>query len=177
MNRLIGFKLFLMMVLEFFIWGCWLPLIYGYLPSLHFTPVEQSWILNTFPIAAIIGMFFSNQYADRHFAAEKFLGLQPSRGRSGHSAAGLHPVLLALLRADAPALPALRADAFHRQFDRLRQHEGPAKGVRPGARGRRHRLDSRRLALHFHPGGLGQGPRRPPAGPRCIGSAPCSVPG
>ncbi len=30
-------------------------------------------ILNAFPVAAIIGMFFSNQYADRHFSAERFL--------------------------------------------------------------------------------------------------------
>src|SRR3954466_4458083 len=67
------FKLFIMMVLEFFIWGAWLPLIFGYLPSLNFSPAEQSWILNAFPIAAIVGMFFSNQYADRHFAAEQFL--------------------------------------------------------------------------------------------------------
>lgn len=62
-----------MMVLEFVIWGAWLPLIYGYLPSLNFTPLQQSWILNAFPIAAIVGMFFSNQFADRNFAAEKFL--------------------------------------------------------------------------------------------------------
>jgi len=73
MNASIRFRLFLMMILEFFIWGCWLPLIYGYLPSLKFSPAEQAWILNAFPIAAIFGMFFSNQYADRHFAAEKFL--------------------------------------------------------------------------------------------------------
>jgi nucleoside transporter len=73
MNKAIRFKLFLMMVLEFFIWGAWLPLIFGYLPSLGFTPPQQSWILNAFPIAAIVGMFFSNQFADRNFAAEKFL--------------------------------------------------------------------------------------------------------
>jgi nucleoside transporter len=73
MNTSIRFRLFLMMVLEFFIWGAWLPLIFGYLPSLGFSPGEQSWILNTFPIAAIVGMFFSNQYADRHFSAEKFM--------------------------------------------------------------------------------------------------------
>jgi nucleoside transporter len=73
MNSSIRFRLFIMMILEFFIWGCWLPLIYGYLPSLKFSPAEQAWILNTFPLAAIVGMFFSNQYADRHFAAEKFL--------------------------------------------------------------------------------------------------------
>jgi len=73
MNKAIRFKLFLMMVLEFFIWGAWLPLIFGYLPSLGFKSWEQSWILNAFPIAAVVGMFFSNQFADRNFAAEKFL--------------------------------------------------------------------------------------------------------
>src|SRR5947208_8195699 len=75
MNKAIRFKLFLMMVLEFFIWGAWLPLIFGYLPSLGFTASEQSWILNAFPIAAIIGMFFSNQFADRNFAAQRFLAV------------------------------------------------------------------------------------------------------
>ncbi|MEY3226815.1 MAG: hypothetical protein RLZZ536_1434, partial [Planctomycetota bacterium] len=34
---------------------------------------EQALILNAFPIASIIGMFFSNQFADRNFAAERFL--------------------------------------------------------------------------------------------------------
>src|SRR5207249_8103260 len=70
MNKSIRFKLFLMMVLEFFIWGAWLPLIFGYLPSLGFKSWEQSWILNAFPIAAVVGMFFSNQFADRNFAAQ-----------------------------------------------------------------------------------------------------------
>ena len=66
-------RLFIMMVLQFFIWGAWYPLIFGYLPSLGFDATEQAWILNTFPIAAIVGMFFSNQFADRNFSAEKFL--------------------------------------------------------------------------------------------------------
>jgi nucleoside transporter len=68
-------RLFVMMVLEFFIWGAWLPMIFGYLPSLGFTATQQSWILSAFPIAAIVGMFFSNQFADRNFAAEKFLAV------------------------------------------------------------------------------------------------------
>src|SRR6266436_2226035 len=75
MNKAIRFKLFLMMILEFFIWGAWFPLIFGYLPSLGFTTGEQSWILNAFPFAAIVGMFFSNQFADRNFAAERFLAV------------------------------------------------------------------------------------------------------
>jgi MFS family permease len=66
-------RLFFMMVLEFFIWGAWLPLIFGYLPSLGFTPGQQSLILNAFPVASIVGMFFSNQWADRKFNPEKFL--------------------------------------------------------------------------------------------------------
>src|ERR1700733_13724217 len=75
MNSGIRVKLFIMMVLEFFIWGAWLPLIFSYLPSLGFTPWEQSLILNAFPVAAIVGMFFSNQFADRNFSAEKFLAV------------------------------------------------------------------------------------------------------
>jgi len=88
MNNPIRFKLFLMMVLEFFIWGAWLPLIFGYLPSLGFSAGQQSWILNTFPIAAIVGMFFSNQFADRNFAAERFLAFS-------HLVAGLAMLALA----------------------------------------------------------------------------------
>jgi MFS family permease len=66
-------RLFVMMVLEFFIWGAWLPLIFGYLPSLGFSPGQQSLILNAFPVASIVGMFFSNQWADRSPAPERVL--------------------------------------------------------------------------------------------------------
>jgi nucleoside transporter len=67
-------KLFAMMFLEFFIWGAWLPLIFGYLDKggLNFLPWQQSLIINAFPAAAILAMFFSNQFADRNFAAERF---------------------------------------------------------------------------------------------------------
>jgi nucleoside transporter len=64
-----------MMFLEFFIWGAWLPLIFGYLPSLGFSTGEQSWVLNAFTIGSFTAMFFSAQFADRHFAAEKFLAV------------------------------------------------------------------------------------------------------
>lgn len=75
MQRAVFLKLFAMMFLEFFIWGAWLPLIFGYLPSLGFTAAQQSLILNAFPASAILAMFFSNQFADRNFAAEKFLAI------------------------------------------------------------------------------------------------------
>ena len=35
-------RLFIMMLLEFFIWGAWLPLIFEYIPAIDFTPNEQS---------------------------------------------------------------------------------------------------------------------------------------
>jgi nucleoside transporter len=66
-------KLCVMMFLEFFIWGAWLPLIFGYLPSLGFSEWEQGWILGAFNLAAFTAMFFSTQFADRNFAAEKFV--------------------------------------------------------------------------------------------------------
>jgi MFS family permease len=68
-------RLFVMMVLEFFIWGAWLPLIFGYLPSLGFSPLQQSLILSAFPVASIVGMFFSNQWADRSSSPERVLAL------------------------------------------------------------------------------------------------------
>ena len=65
--------LFVMMLLEFFIWGAWLPKIFGLLEPIGMTPNQQLAILLAFPVAAIVGMFFSNELADRAFAAEKFL--------------------------------------------------------------------------------------------------------
>ena len=66
-------RLSVMMFLEIFIWGAWLPLIPGYLSALHFDPTEQAWILNAFTLASFVAMFFSTQFADRRFAAERFL--------------------------------------------------------------------------------------------------------
>ena len=64
-----------MMVLEFFIWGAWLPLIWGYMGAdgLKFTDMQITWVGSAFAIASVVGIFFSNQFADRNFAAEKFL--------------------------------------------------------------------------------------------------------
>src|ERR1700730_15848724 len=73
-SSMIRFKLSLMMFLEFFIWGAWYPLIFGYLPSLGFGEWEQPLILGTFNLAAVLALFFSTQFADRNFASERFLG-------------------------------------------------------------------------------------------------------
>ncbi|GEP44780.1 MFS transporter [Brevifollis gellanilyticus] len=68
-------KLFVMMVLEFFIWGAWLPLIWGYMgkDGLNFSGFQITMVGSAFVIASILGIFFSNQFADRNFSAEKFM--------------------------------------------------------------------------------------------------------
>ncbi len=66
-------KLSVMMFLQFFIWGAWYELTFGYVQDLGFESWQQSLALITFNIGALAAMFFSTQFADRHFAAEKFL--------------------------------------------------------------------------------------------------------
>ena len=48
-------------------------LVSDYLTTLGFTSTEKSWALNAFALASITALFFGNQFADRNFAAEKFL--------------------------------------------------------------------------------------------------------
>jgi len=72
-------RLWIMMVLEFAIWGAWLPLIWGYMGAavadggLGFPGSQIAWVGSAFAIASIVGIFFSSQFADRTFAAEKFM--------------------------------------------------------------------------------------------------------
>jgi nucleoside transporter len=67
------FQLFIMMVLEIAVWGAWLPLIFPYMKMLGYNAWQQSLVGNAFGVAAILGIFFSNQFADRNFSAERFL--------------------------------------------------------------------------------------------------------
>jgi nucleoside transporter len=73
----IGLKLSVMMFLEFFIWGAWLPPSFGFFDKggLGFTDPEQNALNLAFPISAILAMFFANQFVDRMFAAERFLAV------------------------------------------------------------------------------------------------------
>ena len=67
-------RLFVMMVLEIAIWGAWQIKIFPYMGMLKFTPNQIAAVGSVFGIASLLGLFFSNQFADRNFAAEKFLG-------------------------------------------------------------------------------------------------------
>jgi len=69
-------KLSAMMFLQFFIWGAWFEIGFSYIPGLKFA----EWWMNglvfgAFNIGALVALFFSAQFADRMFAAQKFLAV------------------------------------------------------------------------------------------------------
>ena len=68
-------RLFLMMVLQLAVWGAWAPKLFPYMGLLGFAPWQQSLVGSCWGVAALLGMFFSNQFADRNFAAERFLAV------------------------------------------------------------------------------------------------------
>ena len=68
-------KLCLMMFVQIFIWGAWFELGFDYIPSLKFTGLQNALIFGAFNIGALVALLFSTQFADRKFAAEKFLGV------------------------------------------------------------------------------------------------------
>ena len=68
-------RLFIMMALQIGIWGAWAPKQFPYMSMLGFTPGQQALAGSAWGIAAIVGIFFSNQFADRNFAAQRFLSV------------------------------------------------------------------------------------------------------
>ncbi|RAK50752.1 MFS transporter [Phenylobacterium deserti] len=68
-------RLFLMMVLQLAIWGAWAPKLFPYMTMLGFGAGQQALVGSSWGIASIVGIFFSNQFADRNFASEKFLAV------------------------------------------------------------------------------------------------------
>jgi nucleoside transporter len=72
-GRAVGPRLFVMMVLQFFIWGAWLPLIWSYMAGLGFTGAQIAWVGSAFAIASILAIFVGNQFVDRRFSAERFM--------------------------------------------------------------------------------------------------------
>jgi nucleoside transporter len=73
-ERTLRRKLSVMMFLQFFIWGAWFELGFDYIPKLGF---NNDWqlplIFGAFNVGALVALFFSTQFADRKFAAEKFV--------------------------------------------------------------------------------------------------------
>ncbi|MGC8669365.1 MAG: MFS transporter [Chthonomonadales bacterium] len=80
MNLNIKWRLSVMMLLEYAIWGAWAPVLSAYLsnpPSkggLGFDNAQLGVIYSLLPLASIISPFIAGQLADRQFATERFLG-------------------------------------------------------------------------------------------------------
>jgi nucleoside transporter len=68
-------RLFLMMLLQLAIWGAYMPKLFPYMGQLGFAAWQQSLVGSAWGIASILGIFFSNQFADRNFSAERFLAV------------------------------------------------------------------------------------------------------
>jgi nucleoside transporter len=73
-------RLFAMMVLQIAVWGAWAPKLFPYMTMLGFTAGQQALVGSSWGIASIVGIFFSNQFADRTFAAERFLAASHALG-------------------------------------------------------------------------------------------------
>jgi len=117
----------LMMFLQYAIWGAWLPLLYPYLVSLGFTSGQISSIFAGGAAGAILGPMIAGQFADRHFATEKFLGVSHLLGAAlvfFLSRVRDYPTFLALSIVYgviyAPTLALTNSICFHHLEDRDR---------------------------------------------------------
>lgn len=72
---LLGLRLSAMMFLQYAVWGAWLPILGRYLGGhLDFSGEQIGWIVGAAgAVGAIFAPFIAGQFADRHFAAERFL--------------------------------------------------------------------------------------------------------
>ncbi|ASG24945.1 MFS transporter [Nitrospirillum viridazoti] len=68
-------RLLVMMALQTAVWGAWAPKLFPYMTMLGFGPGRQALVGSAWGIASVIGIFFSNQFADRRFSAERFLAV------------------------------------------------------------------------------------------------------
>lgn len=69
-------RLSVMLLLQYAIWGAWLPLLWPYLSNVRkFTPDEIGYAFAVGALGAIIAPFVAGQIADRYFNTEKFLGI------------------------------------------------------------------------------------------------------
>ena len=125
---MIGYRLGVMMFLQFFIWGGWFVTLGTFLASnLSATGTQSGMAFSTQSWGAIIAPFVIGLIADRYFNAEKILGVLHLVGAvllyqmySAADFAGFYPLVLGYMVVYMPTLALVNAVAF-------RQMEDPAK--------------------------------------------------
>ena len=68
-------RLSIMMFLQYYVWGIWLPMLAQHLGKndLNLDSREIGWIFTVYGFGAIIGPFILGQLADRYFATERVM--------------------------------------------------------------------------------------------------------
>ena len=99
MNSATRIKLSVMMFLEYAISSVWALMLVPHLAELNMSEFSIGLIMACGGLGSILGPFIMGQLADRYFATEKVLGVQPSdRGLAADCRLLLHDLL-----ADFPA--------------------------------------------------------------------------
>ncbi len=70
-------KLSFMMVLQYLIWGIWLPALFPFMDKygIKLSATEQGWVFTVYGFGAIIGPALIGMLADRFFATEKLMAM------------------------------------------------------------------------------------------------------
>jgi len=75
MNIAMMVRLFVMMFLQYAVWGAWFSVLSASLENLSFSGLQIGSIYGILPLACIISPFIGSQIADRYVNTEKFLAI------------------------------------------------------------------------------------------------------
>ncbi len=69
-SRTVKIQLFIMMFLQYAIWGSWAPVLSEYLTRIGFNGLQIGFIYSLLPLATIVSPFVGGQFADRFFPVQ-----------------------------------------------------------------------------------------------------------
>jgi len=68
-------RLSIMMFLQYYVWGIWLPILANFLADAGLTPIQIGWVFTVYGFGAILGPFLLGQLADRYVSTEVVMGM------------------------------------------------------------------------------------------------------